>query len=185
MPVISYLECADAWIAAGGPRNRAAEWVGIAVGESGLNTDAVSPVGALGLWQIMPFNWAPNGVNINDWRDPVANATVAVRMSGHGTNCAAWDSCYVNILASGRLSYLAFPQPGSADYHNAMVAAAILGHDKLGGMVSPEPATGFTSSPQVTQHIDYVLSQFMPKLARQVVIERMAVNASFKTGWRP
>lgn len=185
MPVLSMLEVADAWIAAGGPRSRAVEWVAIAIGESGLNNDAVSPAGALGLWQIMPFNFAPNGVDINNWRDPVANATVAVRMSGHGTNCAAWDSCYRNIYASGRYAFLAWPEQGSADFNNLLTVAAALGHDKLGGQVPPEPATGFTNSPAVIAHLDYVLGQFMPQVLRQVVRERMVTAAAFKPGWRP
>jgi hypothetical protein len=169
----------------GCPHNRLTEWVGIGVGESSLNTDAVSPVGALGIWQIMPFNWAPNGVNINSWRDPTANATVAMRMSGRGTNCAAWDSAYRNIYASGRYSFLAWPEPGSADYNNMLTVAAVLGHDKIGGMVAPEPATGFTNSPAVLAHIQYVTNKFLPRIDAAIIANSMAVRAQFRKGWRP
>lgn len=127
MPILTALEVADYWTGAGGPKSRAVEWVAIAIGESGLIDDAVSPVGAIGLWQIMPFNAAPYGFTVSQLYDPAVNAKVAVEMSGGGTNCAAWDSAYLDIQRSGRYTYLPWPEKGSADWNNLAIAAAQLG----------------------------------------------------------
>lgn len=139
MPLLSAVQVADYWTGAGGPKSRAVEWVAIAMGESGLNSDAESPVGALGLWQIMPFNAPPYGYQPSQLRDPAVNARIAVAMSGGGTNCAAWDSAYLNIQASGRYTFLAWPEQGSADYDNLAAAAA-----ELGGKVIIPDATSQT-----------------------------------------
>lgn len=139
MAELTAREVADLWIAAGGPRNRAVEWTAIALGESSYDTEAVSSAGAIGLWQIMPFNAAPNGTTVRGLYDPLTNARVAVRMSGHGSNCAAWDSCYVDIQGSGRYTFLGWPERGSADWNNLAVVSVQLGHDKLGAAVPPLP----------------------------------------------
>lgn len=126
-------EVAGVWVGAGGPQSRAAEWLAIAIGESGLDDTIVSPAGAIGLWQIMPFNAALNGFTVGELYDPRVNARVAVLMSGGGTNCAAWDSCYRDIYASGRYTHLAWPEVGSRDYNLLPTAAAELG----GAAVNP------------------------------------------------
>lgn len=127
MTVLSARQVADYWVAEGGPANRAVEWVAIAIGESSLDDSAVSPAGAIGLWQIMPFHAGEFGITVDSLYDPRTNALVAVSLSGHGTNCAAWDSCYRDIYASGRYSFLAWPEVGSADYNNLATAANLLG----------------------------------------------------------
>jgi Transglycosylase SLT domain len=178
-------QVADAWIAAGGPRNRAVEWVGICWGESSGRTDAVSVDGALGLFQIMPFNWGPLGLDERDWQDPVTNARAAVIMSGHGTNCAAWDSAYADIQASGRYRFLGYPEKGSADYNNALQAAVVLGRDKLGGAV---PHGGFTPSKSLdhaVSHLNNLATKLLPQLVKIDVAQRMAANRMFTPGWRP
>lgn len=139
MPLLTAVQVADYWTGAGGPKSRAVEWVAIAMGESGLNSDARSPVDARGVWQIMPFNAGPYGYTPDDLWDPAVNARIAVAMSGGGTNCAAWDSCYLDIYTSGRYSFLAWPEQGSADYNNLAAAAA-----ELGGHVVVPTATSQT-----------------------------------------
>lgn len=138
MTVLTASQVAGYWVAAGGPRARAVEWVAIAIGESSLDDTIVSPAGAIGLWQIMPFNAGPNGVSVADLYDPLLNAKVAVQMSGGGTNCAAWDSCYRDINASGRYSFLGWPETGSADFNNLAVAAAEIG----GTITNPTGGSG-------------------------------------------
>ena len=127
MTVLSAADVAGYWLGAGGPKSRIVEWVAIALGESGYDTEARSPVGALGLWQIMPFNAPPYGYTAGQLTDPAVNARITVQMSGGGTNCAAWDSAYRNIGASGRYTFLAWPEEGSADWNNLATAAAQLG----------------------------------------------------------
>lgn len=139
MTILTATQVADYWVGAGGPKSRAVEWVAIAIGESSLDDSVVSPAGAIGVWQIMPFNAAPNGVTINDLYNPVFNARVAVAMSGGGTNCAAWDSCYRDIQASGRYSFLGWPETGSADFNNLATAAAELN----GSMINPAGGTSY------------------------------------------
>ena len=148
MAELTAVQVADYWIGAGGPKARATEWVAIAMGESGLNDAALSPAGAIGLWQIMPFNAPGYGYSPSQLYDPAINARVAVSMSGGGINCAAWDSCYLDIYASGRYTFLAWPERGSADYNNLAAAAAEIGGNVLnpagdpGAPASADPLPG-------------------------------------------
>lgn len=141
MGVLTISQCAGAWLGATGPRTRMVEFVAISMAESSLNDDAVSPVGAEGLWQIMPFWWAQLGLPGDEWMVPSVNAEAAVAISGHGANCAAWDTCYANIAQSGRLNFLSFPQPGSAAANNIPTVAAAL------GVNPPVPPPGGGPSP--------------------------------------
>lgn len=143
MTYLTIPQCAGAWLGAGGPRSRMVEFVCIAMAESSLDTVAVSPVGAEGLWQIMPF-WFPSlHLPPSGWSDPHINATAARMISGGGNNCAAWDTCYRDIAASGRYNFLSFPESGSAAANNIPHVAAVLN-------VTPPvpPPTG----PQPTGH---------------------------------
>lgn len=126
MTTLTIPQVAGAWLGAGGPRSRMVEFVAISMAESSLNDSVTSPVGAEGLWQIMPF-WFPDlGLPPSQWADPHVNAEAAVMISGHGSNCAAWDTCYLNINSSGRFNFLSFPQPGSAAANNIPQVAAAL-----------------------------------------------------------
>lgn len=170
MPLLTAVEVADYWTGAGGPRSRAVEWVAIAMGESGLNSDAESPVGARGLWQIMPFNAAPYGYTVADLWDPAVNARVAVAMSGGGTNCAAWDSAYANIQASGRYSFLPWPEFGSADYNNLAAAAA-----ELGGHVIIPTATSQT--PGISATLPGTIAEMQRQGGQLVPAQSLRVQA--------
>lgn len=120
-------EAAAAWESAGGPSDRVVAWVAVAVAESSLDTDAVSPAGALGLWQIMPDNFGGAHVPLSQWRDPFSNALVAVRLSAGGMNFAPWDTAYRNINATGRYAFLNWPETGSAAWNNMPYVSASLG----------------------------------------------------------
>lgn len=137
MTLLTARQVAGYWVGAGGPKSRAAEFVAIAMGESGLVTDAVSPVGAIGIWQVMPFNAPPYGYTPGDLYDPAVNARVTVALSGGGTNCAAWDTCYRDIQASGRYSFLPWPESGSVAYNNLPAASAELGGASVAPIGSP------------------------------------------------
>ena len=182
---LTALQVADYWIAGGGPKNRAVEWVAISRGESSYVTDAVSSAGAIGLWQIMPFNAAPHGMSVDDLYNPLDNAKVAVQMSGGGTNCAAWDSCYADIEASGRYSMLPWPEQGSADYNNLQIVAVELGHDKLGGAVPPGGITPSPAEAKALAQMQRLAHTIYPALIKQGIAMRMALNATYKKGWRP
>ena len=152
MTVLSARQVAGYWTGAGGPSGLAAEWVAIAMGESALDTAAVSSVGAVGLWQIMSFNAPPYGYTTADLYIPGVNATIAVKMSSDGRNCAPWDSCYADIEASGRYAWLSWPQEGSADFANIPLAEQALGTGAiipLTGGPSGGAATATAGSPAV------------------------------------
>ena len=161
MAPLTAVQVGDYWVQGGGPWSRAVEWVAIAIGESALDDAAVSSAGAIGLWQIMPFNGPPYGYSPNDLFNPLVNARVAVAMSGGGTNCAAWDSCYADIGASGRYAYLSWPEQGSADFHNLAVAAAEIGGNVL------DPA-GDPGQPAAADPLPGTISALQAMAARQV-----------------
>lgn len=178
--ILTPLQAAGALHAAGMPVNRLTEWVAIGMGESDLDTEAVSSAGALGWLQIMPFNFAPNGVDIASWRDPILNAAVAVKMSGHGTNCAAWDSSYANIRHSGRYTFLGWPEPGSADYDNLPVAAAHLGTHMSGGMFPPAIPSVSSGAIAAMARIDRQAQWISTVISRELLWQRMRINSMFK-----
>ncbi len=184
MAVRTVQEVATAWKNAGGPASRVVEWVAIAMGESSLDDSVVSPAGAIGVWQIMPFNASIGGGGVSDLYNINYNAKVAVLMSGGGTNCAAWDSCYANISRSGRYSFLAYPEKGSADFNNIAVAGVALGLDATMTAL-PEPALEIgaaidNSISGVQQAINLVL----PQLRTNTLTNSRTVSAMYQPGWR-
>lgn len=185
MTRLSAVQVADYWIGAGGPRARAVEWVAIAIGESGLDDAAVSSAGAIGLWQIMPFNAAPNGVTVGELYNPAVNARVAVAMSGGGTNCAAWDSAYRNIQASGRYSFLGWPETGSADFNNLAIAQAELSGQNLGKIMDPgQPGIDGTLAASAARW-QSVATSSVPAVSRLVAGRTAVISAVGRRGWRP
>lgn len=185
MTVLSALEVASLWVQAGGPAAKAVEWVAIAMGESSLDDSVVSPAGAIGIWQIMPFNAAPNGFTVGQLYDPRVNARIAVLMSGGGTNCAAWDSAYRDINASGRYRFLAYPEVGSADYNNIPRAQAALSGHGLPPPSNPgQPGIDGTLAATVATWQSLTASA-VPALSGQVAATTQAISVSFTRGWKP
>lgn len=147
MPTLTIPQAATYLSEFGMPRNHVVEFVAIGMAESSLVTNAVSSAGAIGVWQIMPFNAAIAGLSVDALYNPGDNALVAVMLSGQGINCAAWDTCYANIGASGRYSSLAWPEPGSAAWNNEGTAAAVLSHGYPAPVSGgPPPGTGLTGA---------------------------------------
>lgn len=135
------------------PKNRAVAWVSVAYSESGFNTRAESPVGARGLYQFMPGSWPPQAGFYANAFDPYWN-TVAMRyLSGDGMNFAPWDSAYRNINASGRYSYLAWPEAGSAVSNNMWLIAGLMG-------VSPPTALHPPAQPGVSNQMPAALTWY-------------------------
>lgn len=131
--------------AAGMPAGRINEFVAIAVCESSLDDHALSSADARGLWQIEPF-WAGSlGVSVASLYDPNVNARGAVFISGHGANCAAWDTCYDDIAASGRFSFLGFPQSRSCAATHIVGVSVSTGTANTGG-AAPAPFPGVTGT---------------------------------------
>lgn len=185
MAVLSSAQAAAYLRGAGMPATRVTEFVAIAECESSLDTAAVSPVGAIGLWQIMPFNAGPFGFTPGQLYDPAVNARVAVGLSGHGSNCAAWDTCYADIARSGRYRFLGWPEQGSCAFAHLGPASVRLGTGKQGFTAGPQPATvGADIAPALAQ-IQTVLHKRLPVLARLLTAEGMAISRQFTKGWRP
>lgn len=176
MPVLTPTAAFNALLSAGMPRNRCTEFVAIARCESSLNTEAISPVGALGLWQIMPFNFPGLGLSVMGWDDPNLNARAAVLLSGHGANCAAWDTCYANIQASGRFMFLNWPQAGSCAFNNLGATSVIVGTHNSGGAAAP-PFPGVDGSLEQTVATYQALAhQVMPANGGRLRNDRAAVG---------
>jgi hypothetical protein len=185
MTVLSARQVAGYWQGAGGPASRDVEWVAIAMGESSLDDSAVSPAGAIGLWQIMPFHAGQFGITVDSLFQPATNALVAVTLSGNGTNCAAWDSCYRNIYASGRYAFLAFPEVGSADYNNLPIAASELGKNVPAITGTGPPPVDTHDYETALQHSNYMTGRWAPGQSRGMQRERTVIDRMFTRGWRP
>lgn len=185
MTQLTAQQVADLWVGAGGPKSRVIEWVAIALGESSYDTAAVSSAGAIGLWQIMPFHAQEFGITVDSLYDGRTNALVTVSLSGQGTNCAAWDSAYRDINASGRYSFLAFPEKGSADYNNISIVAGQLGGNP--GIITPTsvPPWDDADYTKALAHSQFMTQRYLPATARNVLRNRAAVNHLFVRGWRP
>jgi hypothetical protein len=177
MVVLSTAQTAGYLKTEGMPANRIGEFVAIAVCESGLNTGAVSPAGALGLWQIMPFNFAPLGLDVNYWSVAFTNARAAVLLSGHGSNCAAWDTCYADIAASGRYRYLNWPERGSCAANEMARIGASGGTGMSGPFFTPTfPGISDSLTGYLAQY-STIAGQAIPSRRRQ-----MQWRASFARG---
>lgn len=184
MTELTALEVADLWVAAGGPRSRVTEWTAVALEESGWRTDAVSSVGAIGLYQFMPGTAAEFGYSPGDMYDPRKASRACVLLSGHGTNCAAWDSCYANIYSSGRYSFLGYPERGSNVYGAIPLVAAALGTHKIGGG-APPPVPGVGPDPGPALHaIGSITGKHARMLERRMNHRRMVLQRMYTKGWR-
>jgi len=168
MTILTARQVAQYLVDNGCPSSRVVPWAAVALGESGWNTRAVSPVGARGLFQFMPGSW-PNqaGSYENAW-DAGVSCLACMSLSGTGTNFAPWDSTYRNIYLSGRLSFLGYPEVGSAVWSLIPKVAAMLGpgyHAQIIPLASPV----ITSSlPGALQWYATATSTVLPRLQRQM-----------------
>lgn len=137
MTVLGAHEMVQAWISAGGPLRYTVPWISVSRAESSWDTEAVSPTDARGLYQLEPYSWPPGAGPIANWTDPVANSQAAVILSGGGVNFAPWDTAYANIGRSGRYTFLAFPEIGSAAADNMPIVTAMLGSGYYGTASNP------------------------------------------------
>lgn len=184
MTVHSALDVAHLWVQAGGPQSRAVEWVAISMGESSLDDTAYSSAGAIGLFQIMPFNAQYGGGQVSDLYDPLYNTRVAVIMSSQGANCAAWDSCYADINRSGRYSLLHWPEQGSADWNNIPIAAGLIGSGSLGAAL-PEPSLGISvDMARVAAGTQQLITSALPRLRSDTLTHVQTISRMYQPGWR-
>lgn len=151
MTILTPHEAAGWWENVGGPANRVVAWVSVALAESSLNTEAISPASARGLYQIEPYSWPAGAGPFGFWNQPGANSLAALLLSGHGVNFAPWDTAYRDIYASGRYTFLGWPERGSAAWNNMPYVAARVGAGgQIGAGGQGDPAgpnvPGFTGT---------------------------------------
>jgi hypothetical protein len=100
LPVLTPEQVGAYWILAGGPRDVTAEAISESYVESGHDTDAVSSVGCLGLWQGCP----PQA----SYRNPLVNAQMAVSKwrDGGGSFTKHWRNFQAAGTEAKRLAYM-------------------------------------------------------------------------------
>jgi len=145
MPVLSAQQVASWWKSEGGPDKSAVAWVSVSLAESSWDTEAVSPTGAVGLYQVEPYSWPAQLGSFSMATDPGYNTLAAIDLSGGGVNFAPWDTAYANIYASGRYSFLAWPEPGSAAFNHMVYVATVLGTNPDGN-AGPPPQPGISGT---------------------------------------
>lgn len=184
MTTLSASQVAGYWERAGGPANRAVEFVAIAGAESSLDTEALSSTGARGLWQIEYYNASWAHATADELYDPLVNARAAVYGSGGGTNCAAWDTCYYDINTSGRYSFLGYPERDSAAWRWISSVTAALGS---GGVLPP--VNLFTPDPlgqagSAFSTAVYDLQYAVVGFVRDIQITTASIAPIYGPGWR-
>lgn len=131
---------AQIWDRNGGNPANSIDAVAVCLAESGGNPAAISPASDYGLWQINIINWGSQGLNSQNWMNPDVNARVAIRMSGNGTNWAAWCTAWADPGPNCGHGFLPHPQPGSAAGNQEARARGSLGN-VAGPTATPNPAT--------------------------------------------
>lgn len=184
MTILSAASMAAHWTGNGGPGNRTVAWLAVALAESGWDTEAVSPANALGLYQILGSNFAGLGLPESGWDVPDINSRAAVLLSGGGMNFAPWDTAYRDINASGRYSFLAWPESGSAAFNLMGLVAARLGSGFGGGTAPPaQPGVSGTLADALNWYATATNSA-APGLIKDARKIGTRVRAYYKPGWR-
>jgi Lysozyme like domain len=153
------------WETNGGPSRLALPWISVSRAESSWDTEATSPTDAHGLYQIEPYSWPAGAGDGSRWADPNANSAAAVILSGGGVNFAPWDTAYADIEASGRYSFLAWPENGSAAANRMPEVAGELGTKHYGTLTAPD-IPGLTGTlPDAIRWYSEAANAVIPNLA--------------------
>lgn len=127
-------QVANVWYQAGGSSRGVIMAVAVAFAESGGNTSAVSPSSDYGLWQINAIHFGDGIIGWNNWASAGVNAREAIKISGNGSNWAAWCTMWANPARDCGHGHITYPQSGSA------VARTLPQIERaLGGTVAPPP----------------------------------------------
>lgn len=81
---------ANLWLAAGGARSRLVAAVAVALAASGGDPSMSTPAGRVGLWGLSTHDVRKLKVPAVELLDADMETTLAVRLSGNGTNWALW-----------------------------------------------------------------------------------------------
>lgn len=129
MTQLTIPQAAWVWENAGGSKRVVVIAVAVAMAESGLRTDAVSPSSDYGLWQINSSNFPWLGLNSTTALEAGPNAVAAIRMSANGSNWAPWCTCWTDPAANCGHGNLPYPQQGSPAYNQIDTVAQALGQN--------------------------------------------------------
>jgi hypothetical protein len=112
----------------------------ISLAESSGESGVVSPAGAIGLWQVMPF-WAEDfGWPLSYLYQPLYSARAAKMISGDGTNVGAWDTCYYPTSSAADRKDLSWPEQHSDAWNILQTHGVTTGGSGGGGLLgSPSP----------------------------------------------
>lgn len=154
--ILDISQIASAWEMYGGAKAHVVVAVAVCLAESGGNHDAISPSADYGLWQINAANFAALGLTKVTALEVAPNVRAAIRMSGNGTNWAAWCTCWVNPARDCGHGSLAYPQPGSPADAELPRAVAQLG-GSAGGSAPPPPTAGLNRTRTEWAHLNYMV----------------------------
>lgn len=96
------------------PQGSYEDAMAIVLAESGGNTDAISPQGDYGLFQINRIHFGDGFIDNINWRDPNVQVREAYALSAGGTNWAAWCTAWDNPNIDCGHGFLPHVQSGSA-----------------------------------------------------------------------
>lgn len=182
--ILSAMEVANWWQFAGGRWETAAQWVAIAMAESSLDADAVSPTDAIGLWQIESYNTSWYSGPRSELFRPQINAQAAYYGSGGGGNCAPWDTCYADINRSGRYRYLPGPEVGSAAWNNLHAAYNAIGQVGKTGATGGLGTQNVADAGRVFAAAQFDLTVTIPGFVRDIQITTASIRPLYGPGWR-
>lgn len=178
--VLNATQMFDAWTGNGGAANKAVAWLSVALAESSWDADALSPTGAEGLYQIEPYSWPSLAGPYSNAYNPGFNTLAAIMLSAGGTNFAPWDTAYANIYASGRYSFLAWPEVGSAAWNNfGPVRAALSGIPFTNPGPPPQPGID-GSLPGAIAWYQQVAFQSVPALSNRLRAITARVSGQYR-----
>lgn len=164
----------------GGPDNRDVAWLSVSLAESSWEVDAVSPTGAVGLYQVEPYSWPARLGSFDMATDPGYNTLAMLDLSGGGMNFAPWDTAYANIYASGRYSYLNWPETGSAAERNfGYVAAQLTGLPYTNPQPPSQPGIDDTL-PGAIAWTDQTAGAYVPALRRRLALTAAVTGRMYR-----